>query len=187
MRILADVNGPEEYVSPLRGDGHEIDSTRTVEDLGPNATDIRITEVVQPLTEPSDETSVATSGITGDGRSRSGRFRTGGGPSVASRTTFSSPRPSAPRRRHRSRDSSGCRQSACVTDHPEIPSGVGGALGVHTGCSDADAVVYTRAAVLRARRPVRDPNGGGRSHGRMIFTRNRAESSDIGVCKHQLV
>lgn len=43
MRILADVNVPEEYVSALRGDGHEVVYSRAVEALGATATDEAIT------------------------------------------------------------------------------------------------------------------------------------------------
>lgn len=43
MRILADVNVPEEYVSALRGDGHEVTYSRDVNRLGPKATDDAIT------------------------------------------------------------------------------------------------------------------------------------------------
>lgn len=43
MRILADTNVPEEYVSALLGDGHDIIYSRDVEDLGPEATDDEIT------------------------------------------------------------------------------------------------------------------------------------------------
>lgn len=39
MEILADVNVPEEYVSALRGDGHEVEYSRTVPELGSEATD----------------------------------------------------------------------------------------------------------------------------------------------------
>jgi predicted nuclease of predicted toxin-antitoxin system len=39
MEVLADVNVPEEYVSALRGDGHEIVYSREVSELGPEATD----------------------------------------------------------------------------------------------------------------------------------------------------
>lgn len=39
MRILADVNVPEEYVSALRGDGHDVAYSRDVDALGPTATD----------------------------------------------------------------------------------------------------------------------------------------------------
>jgi hypothetical protein len=39
MRILADVNVPEEYVAALRGDGHDVIYSRSVEALGPEATD----------------------------------------------------------------------------------------------------------------------------------------------------
>ena len=39
MRILADVNVPEEHVAALRGDGHEVVWSRHVSELGPEATD----------------------------------------------------------------------------------------------------------------------------------------------------
>jgi hypothetical protein len=39
MQILADTNVPEEYVSALRGDGHEVVYSRDVSQLGPAATD----------------------------------------------------------------------------------------------------------------------------------------------------
>jgi hypothetical protein len=39
FRILADVNVPEEYVSALRGDGHDVTYTREIPELGPEATD----------------------------------------------------------------------------------------------------------------------------------------------------
>lgn len=39
MWILADVNVPEEYVSALRGDGHNVVYSHNVDDLGPTATD----------------------------------------------------------------------------------------------------------------------------------------------------
>lgn len=39
MRILADANVPEEYVSALRGDDHEVRYSRDVERLGAEATD----------------------------------------------------------------------------------------------------------------------------------------------------
>jgi hypothetical protein len=35
MRILADVNVPEEYVAALRGDGHDVTYSRRIEGLGP--------------------------------------------------------------------------------------------------------------------------------------------------------
>ena len=38
-RILADANVPEEYVSALRGDGHDIVYSREISGLGPEATD----------------------------------------------------------------------------------------------------------------------------------------------------
>ena len=43
MQILADTNVPEEYVSALRGDGHRVRYSRSVSDLGPQATDHDIT------------------------------------------------------------------------------------------------------------------------------------------------
>jgi hypothetical protein len=45
--ILADVNVPEEYVSALRGDGHEVIYTRDVSELGPEATDDAIVEYAE--------------------------------------------------------------------------------------------------------------------------------------------
>ncbi len=39
MQILADTNVPEESVSALRGDGHEVVYSRDVSQLGPAATD----------------------------------------------------------------------------------------------------------------------------------------------------
>ncbi|QLD84941.1 DUF5615 family PIN-like protein [Natronomonas halophila] len=42
MEVLADVNVPEEYVSALRGDGHEVVYSREVSELGPEATDERL-------------------------------------------------------------------------------------------------------------------------------------------------
>ena len=42
MRILADVNVPDEYVSALRGDGHDVAYSRDVDALGPTATDVAI-------------------------------------------------------------------------------------------------------------------------------------------------
>lgn len=47
MRILADTNVPEEYVSALRGDGHEVVYSRTIPELGPEATDSAITEYTE--------------------------------------------------------------------------------------------------------------------------------------------
>jgi len=47
LRILADANVPEEYVSALRGDGHEVVYTRNVESLGPAATDEAVTEYAE--------------------------------------------------------------------------------------------------------------------------------------------
>lgn len=47
MRILADVNVPEEYVSALRGDGHDVVYSREVDELGPTATDAAITRYAE--------------------------------------------------------------------------------------------------------------------------------------------
>ena len=47
MRILADTNVPEEYVSALRGDGHEVVYSRDLSTLGPGATDDEITEYAE--------------------------------------------------------------------------------------------------------------------------------------------
>jgi len=47
MEILADVNVPEEYVSALRGDGHEVTYSREVSELGPEATDGGIAEYAE--------------------------------------------------------------------------------------------------------------------------------------------
>lgn len=44
VRILVDVNVPEEYVSALRGDGHDVAYTREIPELGPEATDDAIAE-----------------------------------------------------------------------------------------------------------------------------------------------
>lgn len=44
VRILADVNVPEEQVSALRGDGHTVAYSRDVEGLEPEATDDAIVE-----------------------------------------------------------------------------------------------------------------------------------------------
>lgn len=38
-RIRADVNVPEEYVSALRGDGHDVEYSWEIAALGPEATD----------------------------------------------------------------------------------------------------------------------------------------------------
>lgn len=38
-RILADANVPEEYVSALRGDGHDVVFSREISGFGPEATD----------------------------------------------------------------------------------------------------------------------------------------------------
>lgn len=47
MRILADTNVPEEYVSALRGDGHDVVYSREIPTLGPQATDDAITEYAE--------------------------------------------------------------------------------------------------------------------------------------------
>lgn len=47
MRILADTNVPEEYVSALRGDGHDVTYSREVPELGPKATDEKISEYAE--------------------------------------------------------------------------------------------------------------------------------------------
>jgi hypothetical protein len=47
MQILADTNVPEEYVSALRGDGHELVYSREIPQLGPEATDDAITEYAE--------------------------------------------------------------------------------------------------------------------------------------------
>jgi len=47
MEILADTNVPEEYVSALRGDGHDVVYSRDISQLGPEATDAEITEYAE--------------------------------------------------------------------------------------------------------------------------------------------
>lgn len=47
MRILADANVPEAYVSALRGDGHEVRYSRDLDRLGPEATDDAIVELAE--------------------------------------------------------------------------------------------------------------------------------------------
>lgn len=47
MRILADVNVPNAYVSALRGDGHGVTYSHDVELLGPTATDAEIVEYTE--------------------------------------------------------------------------------------------------------------------------------------------
>jgi hypothetical protein len=42
MEVLADVNVPEEYVSALKGDGHEVAYSRKLPELGPEASDEHI-------------------------------------------------------------------------------------------------------------------------------------------------
>jgi hypothetical protein len=44
---MADVNVPNEYVSALRGDGHDVAYSRDVDGLGPTATDIEIIEYAE--------------------------------------------------------------------------------------------------------------------------------------------
>jgi hypothetical protein len=47
VRILADVNVPEKYVSALRGVGHEVVYSREVDALGPEATDEALIEYAE--------------------------------------------------------------------------------------------------------------------------------------------
>ncbi|MFC6961300.1 DUF5615 family PIN-like protein [Halocatena marina] len=47
MKILADTNVPEEYVSALRGDGHDVIYSHDVATLGPEATDDAITNYAE--------------------------------------------------------------------------------------------------------------------------------------------
>lgn len=47
MRILADTNVPEEYVFALRGDGHQVEYSRDVTQLGPEPPDDEITEYAE--------------------------------------------------------------------------------------------------------------------------------------------
>lgn len=47
MRILADTNVPEAYVSALRGDGHEVVYSRDVAELDHDATDGAITDYAE--------------------------------------------------------------------------------------------------------------------------------------------
>jgi hypothetical protein len=47
VRILADVNAPDEYVSALRGDGHDVAYSRDVDAFGPTATDADIIKYVE--------------------------------------------------------------------------------------------------------------------------------------------
>ena len=47
MRILADENVPEEYVSALRGDGHTVWYSRNVRELGPGATDLEVLQYAE--------------------------------------------------------------------------------------------------------------------------------------------
>lgn len=47
MRILADENVPEPYVSALRGDGHNVSYSRNVGTLGPSASDAAILEYAE--------------------------------------------------------------------------------------------------------------------------------------------
>ena len=59
MRILADTNVPEEYVSALRGDGHEVVYSRTIDQLGPEASDDAITAYAE-----SEEYAVLSTDIS---------------------------------------------------------------------------------------------------------------------------
>lgn len=47
MDCIADNNVPEEHVSALRGDGHTMSYSRTIDELGPEATDEAIVEVAE--------------------------------------------------------------------------------------------------------------------------------------------
>lgn len=47
MRILADVNIPEAYISALRGDDHDVVYSPDVDSLGPTATDEAIIEYAE--------------------------------------------------------------------------------------------------------------------------------------------
>lgn len=47
MVILADENVPDEYVSALRGDGHEVVYSRDVDELGPEASDDALVEYAE--------------------------------------------------------------------------------------------------------------------------------------------
>lgn len=57
-RILADANVPEEYVSALRGDGHDVVYSREVSELGPEATDDAITAYAE-----SEGTAIITTDV----------------------------------------------------------------------------------------------------------------------------
>ncbi|MFC3960179.1 DUF5615 family PIN-like protein [Halovivax cerinus] len=47
MEIIADTNVPEEHVSALRGDGHSVVYSRSIESLGPEATDQAIIDYAE--------------------------------------------------------------------------------------------------------------------------------------------
>lgn len=47
MRILADENVPEAYVSALIGDGHRVSYSRDVPELGPGANDRALVEYAE--------------------------------------------------------------------------------------------------------------------------------------------
>lgn len=47
MRILADENVPEEYVSALAGDGHRVVRSRDVDELGPGTTDPEVLQYAE--------------------------------------------------------------------------------------------------------------------------------------------
>ena len=65
MRILADTNVLEEYVSALRGDGHQVTYSRDIPDLGPEATDDEITGYVE-----SDGYAILSTDVTDFGDRR---------------------------------------------------------------------------------------------------------------------
>lgn len=47
MRILADTDIPEEYVSAFRGAAHDVIYSRDIDRLGPEATDETIVEYAE--------------------------------------------------------------------------------------------------------------------------------------------
>jgi len=59
LDFLADVNVPEEYVSALRGDGHDVVYSRNVPELGPTAADERIIDYAETA-----ELAVLTTDVT---------------------------------------------------------------------------------------------------------------------------
>lgn len=63
MQVLADTNVPEEYVSALRGDGHEVRYTRDIDELGPEATDATIVRHAE-----SEELAILSTDIKDFGR-----------------------------------------------------------------------------------------------------------------------